>query len=246
MLKSVKPIAIILLFLFIPFVDITRPFHGMMLQKAQGGDKVSRLQNLENYDVLDQLIVIPQNPSNPDAIVAMVERINQIDRPVLELLASQQVKVRLFEGNLTDEPLLYYLKWQKPRGWEQDISWQDVPGSGGSWLISAKIGASNPGSGHGSFNLELHEIGHTVYRLLMSEQKYARRIKRIWNREAEAVFPGQDYFITYASEYFAEMFSYYYYGSDAANKMFAKAPETYRFFLKLQDLDIHQFEAYYY
>ncbi|WP_199868531.1 anthrax toxin lethal factor-related metalloendopeptidase [Virgibacillus senegalensis] len=128
----IKPTAIILLFLFIPFIDITRPFHGITLNKAIGSDWSGRMKQLDNYDLLDEIVVAPEHPDNPEAVAGMVTRLNRIDRNLLQMLDGQQVKVRLFEGRLTDEPLLYHLKWKQPRGWEQEATWEDVPGSGGA------------------------------------------------------------------------------------------------------------------
>ena len=45
---------------------------------------------------------------------------------------------------------------------ENDATWDDVPGMGGSHTVFVKIGASDKGNGHGSVNLELHELAHSV------------------------------------------------------------------------------------
>ncbi|SDL68298.1 anthrax toxin lethal factor-related metalloendopeptidase [Sediminibacillus halophilus] len=244
--RLIKPAIVIFIFLFFPFIDITKPFHGITLNKASGSDYVQLLQQLDNYDLLDEIVVVPENPDNPAAVAGMVTRLNHIDRNLLQLLASQQVKVRLFEGRLTDEPLLYHLKWKQPRGWEQDATWEEVPGSGGGWLVSAKIGASQPGNGHGAFNLELHETGHTIYRLLETMPALAEEMDENWKEEAAHLFPRDDYFLTYPSEYFAEVFAFYYAGKRSKQIISEKAPQTYRFFTKLKQLDLSSVPQYYF
>ncbi|MBM7569881.1 hypothetical protein JOC48_000350 [Aquibacillus albus] len=244
--KNLKVSIIILLFSFLPFVDITKPFSGVMLQKAIGNDKGFSVQSLSNYDLLHNLVVIPENIENTLSLTVMLNRINRIDRSVLQLLVNQGVKIRLFEGSLTDEPLLFHLRGEKPRGWEKDITWDDVPGAGGNWLISAKIGASMPGSGHGSINLELHEIGHTVYRLLLTNERFAEKIEFIWKEEVHEMFPEKDYFIQYPSEYFSEMFAYYYYSKRSNYEMRNKAPLTYAFFERFQQLNGNEIEPNYF
>ncbi|MDC3412986.1 toxin [Aquibacillus sp. 3ASR75-11] len=237
---------LIFLFLVLPFIDITRPFQGLMLSKAVAKKDIPNMNSLSNIDLLRQLVVIPDNLEDKDELGKMIYRINQIDRPVLSLLVNQRVKVRLFQGSLTDEPLLYFLRWEKPRGWKKDVTWTDVPGSGGGWLVSAKIGASEPGSGHGSINLELHEIGHTVYKLLKTSPVYAEKIQEIWKMEADQVYPDNAYFLNYSTEYFAEMFATYYYSDETANKIADNAPQTYQLFSDFVSLKTNKITRNYY
>ncbi|WP_407272779.1 anthrax toxin lethal factor-related metalloendopeptidase [Radiobacillus sp. PE A8.2] len=244
--KRLLVLVIVFIFFILPHIQITKPLNGIMLQRALGQEDLGHLQNLNNSDLLAQLIVMPDQLTNRTELIKMVERINRIDRPILQLLVNQKVKVRLFEGKLTDEPLLYYLRWDKPRGWKSDVTWADVPGSGGGWLISAKIGASMPGSGHGSINLELHEIGHTVYKLLMTSPNYALAIQEMWNTEVNNMFDGKAYFIDYPSEYFSEMFAYYYFTNQSNQEMMEKAPKTYQFFNSLKLLKRQKIENNFY
>ena len=244
--KQLNVYVMIFIFLLLPFTDITKPFQGVMLQAAKGEDDLYQIQQLSNADLLQQLIVVPKQVNDMHSLVEMVQRINKIDRPILQLLVAQGVKVRLFEGNLTDEPLLYYLKWHKPRGWTSDVTWEDVPGSGGNWLVSAKIGASSAGNGHGSLNLELHEIGHTVYNLLMTSSNYANEFSQVWNEDVHSLFPNNDYFHHYPSEYFAEAFAYYYFDEDSSEFIQKNANVTYEFFNSLNELNINEIEHNYY
>ncbi|WP_371069185.1 toxin [Sediminibacillus sp. JSM 1682029] len=244
--RLTKPALVIFIFLIFPFIDITSPFHGITLNKANGSDYIRMLEKLDNYDLLDEIVVVPESPENPAAVTRMVTRLNHIDRSLLQLMAAQQVKVRLFEGRLTDEPLLYHLKWKQPRGWRQDTTWEEVPGAGGGWLVSAKIGASLPGNGHGAFNLELHETGHTIYRLLGTVPRLAEQMEQNWKEEAAKLFPGDDYFLTYPSEYFSEVFAYYYAGKASKQTVSEKAPKTYRFFTRLKQLDSSSIPPYYF
>lgn len=243
--KQIRVITIVLFFSFLPYVEITKPFNGILLQKAKGYEELIKINELENADILRNLVVIPEKVKDIKSMYQMVQRINHIDRSVLTLLVNQGVKVRLFEGNLTDEPLLYYLKWNSPRGWKEDVTWEDVPGSGGGWLISAKIGASMPGSGHSSINLELHEIGHTVYRILMTDPKLAKDIQDMWQHEVKRMFLDEAYFVSYSSEYFAEMFAYYYYSKESNFMVKNKAPNTYDFFKQLPYINRNAIEQIY-
>lgn len=220
-------IVITTLFLLIPSIKISKPFTGVSLHQVSSKETNLLLANLQNYDILEDLVVIPAEVEDKDALGNMLNTIDHIERNLLVLLKREGVVIRLFEGNLTDEPLLYFLKWQKPRGWKQGVTWEQVPGSGGSWLISAKIGASNPGNGHGSVNLELHEIGHTLYNLLSPEKQ--TEFNAVWNSEVQHLFPGKPYYSSYPSEYFSESFAHFYINLSTAGKLSTSAPRTYSF-----------------
>lgn len=217
---------IITIFMVVPSIEITKPFTGITLNRAISQETTS-YSSLQNKDLLKTMVMVPPIVEEDQAIKDMLTTIDGIDRPLLQYLQQNGVMIRLFKGNLTDEPLLFPLKWQKPRGWKQDVTWNEVPGSGGGWLISAKIGSSASGNGHGSLNLELHEIGHTVYNHLSPTQK--QQFKKAWQEEVSAMFPDQKYFSTYISEYFSESFAYYYYDSETSDHLKSMAPITYKF-----------------
>src|SRR5699024_7062456 len=75
---------------------------------------------------------------------------------------SAGVSIILMDMPLTELPEFDYLSGKVPRGWEKTNStWDEVPGAGGH-TTAARIGYSDPGNGHSTINLELHEYGHAV------------------------------------------------------------------------------------
>ncbi|QHE52457.1 toxin [Pontibacillus sp. HMF3514] len=227
MLRFFVTVFIITLCMIVPSIEITKPFTGITLNKAISREKSSKLTSLQNEDILKSMIMVPPKVEDKQSMEDMLTTIDGIDRPLLQFLQAKGVMIRLFKGNLTDEPLLFPLKWQNPRGWEQDVTWSEVPGSGGGWLISAKIGSSSPGNGHSSLNLELHEIGHTVYNHLSNSQK--EQFKEAWQEEVKTMFPNREYFSSYISEYFSESFAFYYYNATTSKHLKWKAPLTFKF-----------------
>lgn len=238
MLRKLCFLLITTFVLFLPSIEITRPFTGISLQKAKAFHSYSSVRQLSNYDLIKKLVIIPKQIEQPQQLDQMLTNINSIDRAILMLLNKNGVKIRLFQGGLTDEPLLYYMKWDKPRGWKQDVTWADVPGSGGGWIVSAKIGASQAGNGHGSLNLELHEIGHTVFNLLFKRKEFSKTIRQVWEEECRNLYPGRDYFSNYLSEYFSESFALYYYSEETRAELIAKAPKTAQLFSTFETLNI--------
>lgn len=226
-------ICVITLFLLIPSIKITKPFSGVSLSKVASKEPSITLSSLHNSELLKSMVVVPKTVEQSDELNQMLYSIDRIDTSILSYLRKQGVMIRLFQGQLTDEPLLYYLKWQQPRGWEKNVSWAEVPGSGGDWLVSAKIGASSPGNGHGSINLELHEIGHTVFHFLST--KGASAFTKIWDEEVDKLFPNKAYYTSYTSEYFAETFAYYYVNENHSKEFFQSAPKTFTFMQNLSE-----------
>lgn len=175
-----------------------------------------------------------------DEAQKMKARILSISPKILMSLYSANVKMKLTNGPITDEPELMYLKGTIPRGWEgTGLTWDDVPGAGGYNLPIARIGYSEPSilNNHDTINLELHEIAHTVDNYITGKVEkpisFSNEFIEIWESEVEQVL-SYDYFITYPEEYFAETFAMYYLDKDSNNQLKEFAPKTFNY---IKDLD---------
>jgi hypothetical protein len=115
-----------------------------------------------------------------------------------------------------------------------DKTWDDVPGVGGSKTVLVKIGASEKGNGHGSVNLELHELAHSVDRYVYDEIRHDPTFLEIWEAEKEILFPGKTYFTSYPEEYFAETFAMFYLGNETKEELKMRAPKTFMFYSSLK------------
>jgi Pro-Pro endopeptidase len=125
------------------------------------------------------------------------------------------------------------LAGQTPRGYHSQITWDEVPGIGGSEVVLVKIGNSEKGMGHGSVNLELHELAHSIDRLVFQSISKDKTFQFIWEEERGILFPGNSYFILHAEEYFAETFAMYYLNEETKEQLKKFAPQTYDFFKEL-------------
>ncbi|MBS4194430.1 anthrax toxin lethal factor-related metalloendopeptidase [Lederbergia citri] len=181
---------------------------------------------------LKDIIVLPEVSYNHDEATEMIKRLDQLPPSILAKVDENRVKIILFNGKLTDNPSAAYLKGKIPRGYPENVTWDDVPGIGGSKLVLVKIGYSNKGKGHGSVLLEYHELAHTLYHLVYNDKK--SEFKNIWANEAKLLFPNNSYFLNYDEEYFAEGFAYYFSSEDTRNIMKKYAPKTFNFFAGLQ------------
>lgn len=183
---------------------------------------------------LDSMVEIRDNDGNYDSAKAqaMIDRLNRVDDRILTHTNRAGVNIILMDMPLTDLPEFEYLSGQVPRGWENTKqTWDEVPGAGGH-TVAARIGHSNPGHGHSTINLELHEYGHAVdsYAAGFTVSE-SQEFRQIMESEKGALFGDHEVseYFDEPGEYFAEVFAMYYLGGDARSKLANRAPETYDF-----------------
>ncbi|SEM81994.1 hypothetical protein SAMN05192533_10632 [Mesobacillus persicus] len=185
--------------------------------------------NLENLDLLGEIVLLPEGSFDYEEVADIVSRIDALPEKMLRKITEERIYLALFNGKLTDNPSARDLRGVTPRGYTSDKTWDEVPGVGGSKLVLAKIGSSTQGSGHGSVNLELHELAHSidrhVYKLIRDDEEFLE----IWKKESKMLFPGKEYFLNYPEEYFAETFAMYYLGGEYHQLLRDVAPQTYWF-----------------
>ncbi|MEK3797455.1 toxin [Peribacillus sp. FSL H8-0477] len=189
---------------------------------------------LQRNTGLQKLFLFPKGNFNTAGALSIVERVSYLPEDLINKLNQDRIKIQLFTGDLTDNSGARYLKGTTPRGYlNQETTWDDVPGMGGSRIVYVKIGASGKGQGHGSVNLELHELAHTIDKMVYGEIHDKEAFLSAWKKEVTSLFPGQSYFHSYPEEYFAETFAMYYLNPEEKELLKRKAPLTYIFIGKL-------------
>lgn len=188
---------------------------------------------LHSDNLLKEIIVLPKTSYNHYEAIEIILRLDQLPKSILQKTAHQQIKIILFNGKLTDHDSVSHLQGKVPRGYTNQVVWDDVPGIGGTELVYVKLGSSEKGKGHGSINLEYHELAHSLLNLVYNDTRVSDEINDLWSLEAEAIFPGNPYFLNYKEEYFAECFAYYFFSPETRRILQEKAPKTYAFFVKL-------------
>ncbi|MCG1009787.1 hypothetical protein J4760_07115 [Salinicoccus sp. ID82-1] len=183
---------------------------------------------------LQNMIEIRDPDGNYDAneAQAMINRLNRVDERILAHTNRAGVRIILMDQPLTELPEFEYLSGVTPRGWENTgRTWDDVPGAGG-YTTAARIGYSNPGNGHSTINLELHEYGHAVDSYAAGfTVSGSQEFQNIMAQEKDNLFHDHEvaaYFNT-PGEYFAETFAMYYLGGSASARLAERAPMTYQF-----------------
>lgn len=191
----------------------------------------------EKEKILSELIVLPDNDTYDKLEAeAMRRRILNIDVELLKAINDGEMKIYLWDKPITTIPSLSYLKGVTPRGWEgTGKTWDDIPGVSEKITV-ARIGYSNPGKFHGSINLELHEVGHSID-FFAGEKPFSesQTFQIIWKKESMQLFPDSQYTQGYVEEYFAETFAMYYLNKESREYLRELAPETYLFMNQLKD-----------
>jgi hypothetical protein len=183
---------------------------------------------------MQNIILLPNNEFDQMEAAEIINRVNKLPLTLLEKLELKGVKVKLFSGKLTDNPTAKKLAGIIPRGYKSQTTWDSVPGIGGGQTVLVKIGASQRGNGHGSVNLEFHELAHTIDYKVLGHYSKIKEYILIWNKEKHHLFPLNYYFLNYPEEYFAETFAMYYMGGKDKEKLSTNAPLTYQYITSIK------------
>ncbi|WP_421379046.1 anthrax toxin lethal factor-related metalloendopeptidase [Bacillus salacetis] len=214
------------------FQNTSANYPGLLLDQAP----INKDLTLQS-EILEEIILLPQDPFDEDEARQIIYRLDHLPTGLLQQVKAEGIMVRLFEDKLTSFPTTQHLKGVTPRGYTNtERTWDEVPGIGGSQLVLVKIGHSEKGAGHGSINLELHELAHSIDRYVLDEIYYKMKFTAIWKQEAHILFPEEPYFLEYKEEYFAETFAMYFLNLKTNKELKEKAPATHQFFEELESM----------
>lgn len=193
---------------------------------------VNQQISAQDSNLLEMIEVRTTDSSNNAEAEQMIERLDNVDSRILYETNRSGVSIILMDVPLTELSEFQHLSDTVPRGWEgSGNTWDDVPGAGG-FTTAARIGYSDPGNGHSTINLELHEYAHAVDSytagFTFSDDSEFRQIMA---EEKDALFGDHavsEYFDV-PSEYFAEAFAMYYLGGEEQSKLQSRAPQTYSY-----------------
>ncbi len=209
-------------------------FGGIKLKDYPKSSQLKESFNLNSPNQLGEIFILPTERFDEAEASNMISRVDNLPPSLLTKIEDEDITVKLFVGKLTDNPTAQHLEGVIPRGYTGDITWDDVPGIGGSKTVLVKIGYSEKGKGHGSVNLELHELAHSVDRFVYNGIRFNQKFLGVWKAEKAKLFPGKDYFLTFPEEYFAEVFAMYFAGAESRKILRQNAPETYDFIKNLK------------
>jgi hypothetical protein len=202
---------------------------GIYLKYYPKHSELKQALVLNSPKSLGHIVILPDEPFDQIEAASIISRVDNLPSTLLEKVHEHHIKLKLFLGKLTDNPTAQHLRGIIPRGYQGNTTWDDVPGIGGSKTVLVKIGHSEQGMGHGSVNLELHELAHSIDRYVYQEIRYNQEFLSIWKEEKRKLFENRPYFLTFPEEYFAEAFAMYYIGGAPRRHLKSTAPKTYEF-----------------
>lgn len=229
-----NPILFALLFLLLICPNSEAKFNYVYLKDMIHTDFYKNI-TIKSLAIIENMIMLPHGDFDEQAVTKMIQRIDQLPGELLQKIVDNGIVVVLFNGKLTDFPSTKDLKGIIPRGYPNSgTTWDDVPGAGGNRFVHVKIGASDFGKGHASINLELHELAHSIDKLVFDNIRDNAYFLSIWRMEAGLLFENRPYFLNYPEEYFAESFAYYYLNEYTRKILNDNAPKTHQFIKNLR------------
>lgn len=206
---------------------------GVPLKEVPSSSVLKKELSLKVEKNFENIILLPYIKYDEKEAAAIINRLNKLPSSLIKKIDEKGVKLKLFTGKLTDNETFKSLAGVIPRGYRSKTTWDNVPGVGGGQTVFVKIGASKKGSGHGSVNLEYHELAHSIDSKVLTHASKTNQYAAIWNKEKFKLFPNKPYFQNYAEEYFAETFAMFYVGGAEKQRLKAVAPLTYQYISRI-------------
>ncbi|RSD26286.1 anthrax toxin lethal factor-related metalloendopeptidase [Mesobacillus subterraneus] len=233
-MRKIIQIFIVIVLSFTMLGSSNANMEGIFLYEYPKQSLLYESLNPEAVQLAGNLVVLPEKDFDQAEAAMIINRLTVLPETMLRKAVNSNIKVKLFEGSLTDNPTASHLKGVVPRGYTSKKTWDQVPGIGGSRTVLVKIGSSEKGKGHGSVNLELHEFAHSLDRHVYGGIRQEERFLEIWKRESRLLFPGRAYFLDYPEEYFAESFAMFHIGGMPSKLLKEAAPQTYQYIEALE------------
>ncbi|MDF1510375.1 toxin [Robertmurraya sp. DFI.2.37] len=212
----------------------TQSHDGIILKYYPSNSLLKQLLYLDDNAPINEIVMLPEQKFDEEKAAAIIKNVQQLPPSLLAKIQQNGIYLKLFVGKLTDNPSAKHLKGLIPRGYTSQKKWDEVPGIGGGRVVLVKIGHSEKGMGHGSINLELHELAHSIDRIVYNKLRFDPVFLHIWTNEKHALFQNQAYFITLPEEYFAEAFAMYYVNEENRTILKNKAPLTHEYIKNLK------------
>jgi len=229
-----KKLLVIECLIFLICTSSDAQFKYVFLKTLIGTSTFHSLE-LQSKEHLESIILLPNEPFDEIEAKNIILRIDSLPSSLLKEVVTHHIRMILFSGSLTDVPLMEFLEGNTPRGYVNAATkWEDVSGAGKGNYVFVKIGASQTGNGHGSINLELHELAHAIDRVVFDKIRERSDFQQIWLLESVLMFGNNQYYTGYPEEYFAECFAYFYASEESNQFLLEHAPLTYQYIKNLK------------
>lgn len=168
-----------------------------------------------------------------EGLAEVLDTYSKVPVDVILTLKSRGKGIDLVSRAVTNHPDLENLRGVTPRGWTNGKTWDEVPGAGAVGTHPTIIAGDSLHAGHGTLDLILHEVGHTVDRFYKNSNLSMEFSSGDLFNHLHTITPFTNLYGTHAGAYaqshqeenFADMFSLYFFSEETREKLLNDFPE---------------------
>lgn len=128
----------------------TTGHYEFLFLKDMENHPIYKTLKLKSEKQISAIIMLPNGEFNINEAREMIEQIDKLPGSLLTKMEKHRIKLIFFTGDLTSIPSLQSLKGIIPRGYaEASVTWDDVPGAGGSKKFMQKLVRASTGKDTG-------------------------------------------------------------------------------------------------
>lgn len=199
-------------------------------------DTLKKLTPFMGVKIFDSFAALPAEEREA-ALNEVMDIYSRLPVNLIITLRQRNRGIDLVADNVTQHPAMESYANRRPRGWAEGRTWSEVPGAGATGRHGTIIAGNSLHRGHGSVDLILHEVGHTVDRYFKDRDGTMdfsnTRVFSEVNRATpfETLYgPSAGYQSSNDEENFAEMFALYYAGPETRQRLSEIFPAGFSYF----------------
>lgn len=167
------------------------------------------------------------------ALNEVLDTYSKLPVRIIHVLRDRNKGIDLVSQSVTNHPQLAHLRGVTPRGWEEGETWEGVPGAGAIGSHPTIIAGDSLHQGHGTLDLILHEVGHTVDRFLKNgnlrmDLSSTEMFQGLHRNTPFTILYGThtgNYASSHVEENFADMFAMYFFSERSRRALEQVYPE---------------------
>lgn len=188
------------------------------------------VKTLESFEALPAEV-------REEALNEVMDIYSRLPVSLITTLRQRNRGIDVVADNVTTHPAMRSYQNVRPRGWAEGRTWSEVPGAGATGNHGTIIAGNSLHRGHGSVDLILHEVGHTVDRYFKNrgagmDFSSSRMFTEINTATPFGPLygPSASYQQSNEEENFAEMFALYFATPETRQHLSETFPEGHRYF----------------
>jgi hypothetical protein len=183
--------------------------------------------------VLDSFEALPAEVRT-ESLNAVIDTYSMLPGELIFTLKKRNSGIDVVADSVVNHPGMMRYRGVRPRNWPEGRTWDEVPGAGATGAHPTIIAGNSLNRGHGSVDLILHEVGHSVDRYFKNRGGGMdfSTTDMFTTLHAETPFlplylteTGASYQAANAEENFAEMFALYFTSERTRERLSTEFPQ---------------------